>query len=107
MNPLEFSFSVSADHPSLAGHFPQHPIVPGVLILDHVLSNLQRATGRRVICLRQVKFTTAMRPQEQAHVRCEVDFERASFRVTAERDGVVMTIAAGVLTLESSREPCA
>ncbi len=107
MTPFEFNFSVSADHPSLAGHFPQHPIVPGVLILDHVLSNLHRTTGRRVICLRQVKFTTAMRPQEQAHVRCEVDFERASFRVTAERDGVVMTIAAGVLMLESSREPCA
>lgn len=107
MNLVEFDFCVSADHPSLPGHFPQHPIVPGVLLLDHVLSNLQRATGRRVTGLRQVKFTTTMRPQEQAHARCEVDVERASFRLTVQRKGVAVTIAAGVLTLGPDRGPFA
>ncbi len=28
--------SISTDHPSLAGHFPGNPVVPGVVILDHV-----------------------------------------------------------------------
>lgn len=106
MISVEFYFCVSPDHPSLPGHFPQHPLVPGVLVLDHVLSNLQRATGRRVERLRQVKFTTALRPQEQAHARCEVDLERASFRVTVERSGVAVPIATGVLSLGPDRGPC-
>ena len=29
-------FRVAADHPALPGHFPGRPIVPGVVILDHV-----------------------------------------------------------------------
>ena len=30
-------FTLSADHPAFAGHFPGHPIVPGALILDEVI----------------------------------------------------------------------
>ena len=99
MNPVEFNFYVPADDPSLPGHFPQHPVVPGVLLLDHVLSNLQRSTGRRVDCLRQVKFTAALFPDEQAHARCEVDFERASFCLTVQRNGLAVIVATGVLAL--------
>jgi len=27
---------ISSDHPSLLGHFPANPVLPGVVILDHV-----------------------------------------------------------------------
>jgi 3-hydroxymyristoyl/3-hydroxydecanoyl-(acyl carrier protein) dehydratase len=27
---------ISSDHPSLSGHFPSNPVLPGVVILDHV-----------------------------------------------------------------------
>lgn len=27
---------ISSDHPSLSGHFPENPVLPGVILLDHV-----------------------------------------------------------------------
>lgn len=35
---IDASWTVPADHPSFAGHFPGRPILPGVLILDRVLA---------------------------------------------------------------------
>ena len=41
-NPVGYQ-AITADHPSLAGHFPGHPIVPGVVIL--VLALAGRKAG--------------------------------------------------------------
>lgn len=95
---VEFDFSIAKDHPSLPGHFPTLPIVPGVLLLDHVLSKLQHETGRSVVRLQHVKFTSAMRPNEQAYARCEVSNESAWFRVTVQRNDVATTVATGNAT---------
>jgi 3-hydroxyacyl-[acyl-carrier-protein] dehydratase len=64
-NPLPFTFAVPADHPSLAGHFPGAPVVPGVLVLDYVLSQLAWPPGaaRR---LAWVKFHRSLLPEQVA-----------------------------------------
>jgi 3-hydroxymyristoyl/3-hydroxydecanoyl-(acyl carrier protein) dehydratase len=36
---------IPGNHPSLPGHFPGNPIVPGVVILDEVISAAQRWRG--------------------------------------------------------------
>jgi 3-hydroxyacyl-[acyl-carrier-protein] dehydratase len=99
MSRVEFSFRVAADHRSLPGHFPGNPIVPGVLLLDHVMQALQQATGLRLSHLRQVKFISALLPDEQADAVCEIKDMRASFRVTAQRDGTAVAIAEGAANL--------
>jgi 3-hydroxyacyl-[acyl-carrier-protein] dehydratase len=99
MSRVEFDFRVAADHPCLPGHFPGHPIVPGVLVLDHVLEALRRLTGRDVTHLQQVRFTSALCPGEQAHACCEVEEARALFHVTAQRQGVPVAVAQGAGTL--------
>jgi len=42
------TFVITADHPSLPGHFPGTPVVPGVVVLDHVLQATQRWQGYEI-----------------------------------------------------------
>ena len=52
--------AITRDHPSLPGHFPDTPLVPGVLILDEVLAAL--VSGAKIASLpaiRTVKFLAA------------------------------------------------
>ena len=39
------TLSVPAQHPSLAGHFPGNPIVPGVVLLDEVIAAAEAWLG--------------------------------------------------------------
>lgn len=35
------TFTIKSNHPCLAGHFPNNPIVPGAVIIDEVVQNIQ------------------------------------------------------------------
>lgn len=101
MSRVEFEFSVPAGHPSLAGHFPGNPIVPGVLLLDQILRALEQATGRSVTRLQQVKFVSTLFPGELAHGYWDLADSRASFRVSARRDGAQVKVAEGAGTVST------
>lgn len=96
MTHATFAFHVPADHPSLAGHFPGHPIVPGVLVVDHVFQAVRRLTGREIGRVLRVKFTSPLLPQERADGTCEYDDARVSFRVATQRGGQPVLLAEGV-----------
>ena len=100
-----FEFAVGSEHPVLPGHFPGHPIVPGALLLDQVLSGVAAELNRTVSGLKQVKFVAALRPDETAWVVCETDADRLRFSVQARRKGVLVTVANGTLQLAQSQMP--
>lgn len=96
---FEARLCVPANHPSLAGHFPGRPIVPGVLLLDEVRLKIEASVARRVARIVQVKFTQVLLPNEPAWLQAQFQGDRVSFRVTSIRAGDAVTLAQGSLTL--------
>jgi 3-hydroxymyristoyl/3-hydroxydecanoyl-(acyl carrier protein) dehydratase len=91
---------IAADHPALPGHFPGHPVVPGVVLLDAVVAELGRFAGRvvRVTGFPAVKFLAPLGPDEE----CTVTFTpkrpgQAGFEVKASN----VMLASGSLTYET------
>ncbi len=75
-------FTIAADHPSLAGHFPGRPLVPGVLLLDQVLAALEAEHGPLgPLRLPQVKFLQPLLPGECARIELVGAAPRWRFRV--------------------------
>jgi 3-hydroxymyristoyl/3-hydroxydecanoyl-(acyl carrier protein) dehydratase len=75
-------FSIPPDHPSLPGHFPGQPLVPGVLLLEHVLEAIEAVQGPlAAVRLPQVKFVQPLLPGEVADIVVEGGIPRWKFRV--------------------------
>lgn len=64
-------WTVPADHPAFAGHFPGAPILPGVVLLDTVLHAIAAATGIALdVCeISSVKFLSPAGPGDELVIR--------------------------------------
>ena len=79
------NFSIAPDHPSLPGHFPGHPVVPGVVVLEQVIEAIEAVHGPlAAVRLPQVKFVQPLLPGETARVVLEGEAPRWRFRVLRE-----------------------
>ncbi|AOK17769.1 beta-hydroxyacyl-ACP dehydratase [Burkholderia cepacia] len=60
------AFTIPADHPALPGHFPGHPVVPGVVLLDRAIHALGTALNRPLHTWRlgSAKFLSPVAPGE-------------------------------------------
>ena len=81
-------FVVEAGHPSLPGHFPGRPIVPGVVLLDEVAALALAAkvgAGWRVAGFPGVRFLRPVRPGDVV----EVAFAGGRFRAAVGGEAVL------------------
>ena len=84
-------FVVPADHPTLAGHFPGRPVVPGVLLLDATRAAIPGSADWTLQSIPAAKFLQPVLPGERVELRIELAAEeparrRARFRGTRGAD---------------------
>jgi 3-hydroxyacyl-[acyl-carrier-protein] dehydratase len=75
---------ISASHPCLPGHFPGQPVVPGVVILDHVAACLERMQVGRLWRMSSVKFVAPLFPEQDAQLHVRIEEKRVRFRVSRQ-----------------------
>ena len=69
---------IRANHPTLPGHFPGAPLVPGVVILDEVLAALiEWRQDSQLIGIRLVKFLTPLPPEQAFTISLSTRNQRA------------------------------
>lgn len=83
------SFVVPPEAGCLDGHFPGHPIVPAVVILDAVIAEAQRRSGTdwRIVGIDRCKFLLALYPGERCTIVIDHG-EGATLSFRCQRDGV-------------------
>lgn len=81
-------FTVPADHPSLPGHFPGRPLVPGVLLLEQVAHALREWRGQRLVRVREAKFLAPLGPAQAA--RLQLAQAGAQIRFEIRRDDILL-----------------
>lgn len=86
-------FRIAPDHPSLPGHFPGYPLVPGVVLLEQVALALRAWRNQRLARVVEAKFIVPLLPAEQAELSLLENGTRVRFEI---RRGEVL-LARGIV----------
>jgi len=102
-SPMEAGFTVPADHPAFAGHFPGRPVFPAVALLDIVVEAAGSLRGAPIAVagLPRAKFLVPLMPGDRGIVRLELRTDRIDFVVSRGGERV----AEGVLQLRGAGPP--
>lgn len=87
------TLQLPAQHPSLAGHFPGHPILPGSVLLDLVLQALPGPCRH----LDQVKFLSPALPGQRLSLEVSSDFDSGLIRFACRRQDRSLVCAGSAL----------
>lgn len=93
-------FTINPDHAALPGHFPGNPVVPGVVLLEHLIEALAQAhPGRTCTGVRRMKFLRLLRAGETVLVSFgEVRADGITLKASVAGEPLIegrLTLAAG------------
>ena len=73
---LKASISINKQHRIFEGHFPGHPVVPGVCMMQIVREVMEQSTGKtlRVARAPMMKFLTIINPEQNNQVEVSVTY---------------------------------
>ena len=101
--PLELhgAFEAGRDDPAFEGHFPERPILPGVVLVAEAMAALERATGTQPAdwTLESAKFARPVAPGTRLEMTHR---EEAPGRVRFEIRAAGLPVASGLLKRASA-----
>jgi 3-hydroxymyristoyl/3-hydroxydecanoyl-(acyl carrier protein) dehydratase len=79
-------FVLDRDLPLFAGHFPGHPLVPGVMQIEMIPVALEKISGHRyrVTGIKKAKFTSPVLPGERVLLHLHTENRGDDLRVRAQ-----------------------
>ena len=65
--------TIGANHPSLAGHFPGHPVVPGVIMLGEIMNAIREMAKEKIefVGMPSAKVMSPLNPGEPLTIRLD------------------------------------
>lgn len=81
-------FTIAATHPCLPGHFPGNPVVPGVVLIDHVIKAVHAAEDVSVTGVKRCKFVRPLYPDCICTVEWELQEQNIKF-VCCDTEGIL------------------
>lgn len=81
---------IAPRHPALAGHFPQRPLVPGVILLEQVALALRTWRQQRLARVVEAKFIAPLLAAQPAQLQLAAPVGSLRVRFVIECDGAVL-----------------
>lgn len=75
------TFSFDSTHPVFTGHFPDRPIVPGVLLLDRTQREIESKTKLMLVGIPVAKFLNPAIPGDELYLEFEVAESAVLFEI--------------------------
>lgn len=97
MPNIEAEYNITLDHPSLKGHFPGNPVIPGVVILEKVLQTIKQSHHSDNYKIVMTKFLQPLIPPATLAIHLtEPSENRIIFKATVKSD----VISSGIIELK-------
>jgi 3-hydroxyacyl-[acyl-carrier-protein] dehydratase len=77
---INADLELNPEHEIFAGHFPGHPVLPGVCMIEIVKELAEKALDKetRLVAADRIKFLALVDPTLHARLRAEIQYEMLS-----------------------------
>jgi len=84
-------YTIANNHPCLAGHFPNNPVIPGVVVLDYLRDLFEKSYADEYIkTIINVKFSHPLYPEQQFSLYLKrLGFNKVKFRCISHREMII------------------